>query len=215
MIYGIDISKYQADKNGHSNIKFYNMRANNLEFAILRAGYGMYEHQKDIAFECHYAQAESQGIPCGAYHYSYALNTADARREAACFLKWIEGKKLYYPVAFDIEDKSQKGLPKNLKTDIALTWLEIVEKAGYYVMLYCSADWAKNHLDMDALKSFDVWLACYTSEERRKSLYSGNLGIWQFSSTHRASGVYNGNLDVNVAYKDYANIIKKKGLNGV
>ena len=214
---GIDLSQHQAHTDGRTKVKFAALKKLGYEFVMLRAGYGMYEIQKDRAFESHYAAAKAAGLKVGAYHYSYAKSVAEAKREAECFLKWIKGKKLDYPVAFDIEDSSQKSLTTAQRTDIALAFMETVEAAGYYTMLYCSTDWAKNKLDMQRLKHFDVWLACYTTEERRRELYKGDiLGIWQFRSDLVLPEVYSSSsskLDENVAYKDYAAIIKRAGLN--
>lgn len=209
-ISGIDVSRYQKAK----RLDYNALKRAGYDFAIIRAGFGMYNSQKDVEFENHYSAAGKAGIYRGAYHYSYALSEADAKREADCFLRWIKGKKLEYPVAFDIEDASQKKLTSAQRTDIALTFMEKVEAEGYYTMIYANADWFKNYLEKERLKQFDVWLACYTSEKRRDELYQGILGIWQKQSTLKLPGVYGGNLDENVAYKDYARIIKNAGLNG-
>lgn len=219
-IKGIDISKYQAytsgNKKGQSKIDFKALKACGYDFVILRAGYGKVMSQKDIAFESHYKGALAAGLHIGAYHYTYAKTIAEAEQEAKCFLEWIKGKQLDYPVAFDIEDNSLKSLSTKKRTDICLTWMNIVEKAGYYTMLYTNPDWAKNYLDMDKLSHFDVWLACYTTEERRKILYKREiLGIWQHTSSLILPTVYNDRLDANISYKDYASIIKKAKLNNL
>ena len=224
-IRGIDVSKYQAHSDGRTKVDFRQLKAQGYDFVMLRAGYGMYLHQKDVAFESHYAAAKAAGLYVGAYHYTYATTTAEAEKEADCFLTWIKGKRLNYPAALDVEDKSLKKLTTRQRTDVALAFMQKVEAAGYYTMLYCNADWAKNYLDMDRLKHFDVWLACYTSEERRKKLYTREiLGIWQHTSSLKLRGVYPmgtlgnilpGKLDADVAYKDYAKIIKNAGLNNL
>ncbi len=221
-IKGIDVSKHQAHSDGRTKVDFERLKALGYDFVILRAGYGMYESQKDKAFESHYAAARAAGLHVGAYHYTYAVSVAQALKEADCFLSWIKGKKLDYPVAFDIEDKSLKSLTTTQRTNIALAWMNKVESAGYYTMLYACADWCKNKLDMDRLKHFDVWLACYTSEARRKELYKREiLGIWQHTSDLKLKGVYPkdslipSRLDADIAYKDYAEIIKKAGLNNL
>lgn len=209
-IKGIDISKHQ--KVGKVNFKA--LKALGYEFVMLRAGYGKHLYQKDSAFESHYKAAKEAGLHIGAYHYSYAITVQEAKQEAACFLSWIKGKKLDYPVAFDIEDKCQKSLTTKQRTDIALAFMQTVEAAGYYTMLYCSADWAKNKLNMQRLKHFDVWLACYTSQGRRDKLYTHPiLGMWQYTSSIVLPEVYYSRLDHNVAYKDYAKIIRRAGLN--
>lgn len=210
-ILGIDLSHHQ--KAGRVNFK--ELKAKGYEFVMLRAGYGKFESQKDKAFDSHYKAAKAAGLKVGAYHYSYALNVSDAKKEAECFLNWICDKKLDYPVAFDIEDKSQKKLTTQQRTEIALEFMSRVESAGYYTMLYSSANWLNKYLDMSELKHFDVWLACYTSQEKRDRLYSGNFGMWQCRSTLILPKVYTGRLDENVAYKDYAKIIKRAGLNNL
>lgn len=217
-IKGIDVSKHQASstKPYKSKVNFGELKKLGYEFVMLRAGYGAYLSQKDRAFDNHYEAALKAGLHIGAYHYSYATTVQVAKQEAACFLSWIKGKKLDYPVAFDIEDKCHKGLSTKQRTDIALAFMQTVEAAGYYTMLYCSADWATNKLDMQRLKHFDVWLACYTSKERRDELYTHPiLGMWQYSSSIVVPKVYHSRLDHDVAYKDYAKIIRKAGLNSL
>ena len=58
------------------------------------------------------------------------------------------------------------------------------------------------------LPKYDLWLA-----EWNKDKPSCSCGLWQYSSIGKVDGI-NGNVDLNVAYKDYANIMKNKGLNG-
>lgn len=206
---GIDVSKWQ--KAGEVNYK--NLKKLGYTFVIVRAGFGKELHQKDPAFESHYAAARAAGLKVGAYHYSYAKTVDEALIEADCFLTWIKGKKLEYPVAFDIEDKTQKSLTDKERTDIAIAFMQKVEDAGYYVMLYSSANWLENKFERSRLKSYDTWLACYTSEDRRNKLYTGKFGIWQYTSSLDLPTVYSSRLDANIAYKDYARIIKRAGLN--
>ncbi|MCD8097088.1 MAG: hypothetical protein LUE31_03430, partial [Lachnospiraceae bacterium] len=121
-----------------------------------------------------------------------------------------------YPVAYDIEDSSQKSLSKDLRTEIAATWLQKVEDEGYYVMLYASASWLGSKFNMDDLKSYDVWCAAYVSSQSNISkYYKGNYGIWQYSSSITLSDVYKSKLDHNYAFKDYAKIITSKHLNNL
>ena len=209
---GGDLSKHQKA----GAVDFSELKALGYEFVMLRAGYGMYPGQEDSAFSSHYKAARQAGLEVGAYHYSYAKSESEAKREAECFLGWIRDKRLSYPVAFDIEDGSQKKLGKSLCTDIALSFMERVESAGYYTMLYSYANFIKNCLDMNRLRHFDVWLACYTSEKRRDELYTHPvLGIWQYSSSVILPSVYKSRLDHNISYKDYAKIIKNAGLNNL
>lgn len=81
-IKGIDISKHQTA----GRVNFSALKNLGYEFCMMRAGYGMYDCQKDRAFESHYKAAVNAGINVGAYHYSYATSVKEAEREAECFL---------------------------------------------------------------------------------------------------------------------------------
>ena len=51
------------------------------------------------------------------------------------------------------------------------------------------------------------------AEIRVVSAYSGAYGIWQHSEKGSVDGI-NGNVDLDICYKDFPTIIKGKGLNG-
>ena len=209
-IKGIDVSRHQKA----GKVNFEELKKLGYEFVIIRAGYGKALSQKDSAFESHYAAAKAAGLHVGAYHYSYAVNIAEAKQEADCFLEWIKDKELDYPVAFDMEDECQKSLTNAQRTDIALAFMEKVKAAGYYVMIYSSASWLGSKLDTDRLEDYDVWCAAYVdSEANIKKYYDGEYGIWQYSSSIVLPTVYSSRLDQDIAYKDYAKIIREAGLN--
>ena len=63
---GIDVSKHQG------KIDWQRVKAADVAFAIVRAGYGMYENQVDPRFAENMAGAKAAGIPIGVYWYSYA-----------------------------------------------------------------------------------------------------------------------------------------------
>lgn len=198
---GIDISKWQGDID-LATIK----QKNNLDFVIIRGGYAqtMDEKAKRNMDLC-----ESLGIPYGVYWYSYATNKESALKEAQACEKAISGRKLLFPVFYDIEDAS---LPKgaNLRAIVRM-FCEYFESRGYYVGVYASKSWFEDanrlkHADID---KFDKWVAQWSD----KCTYSGTVGIWQFSDKGKLTG-YSGNLDMNEAYRNYPEIIRKKGLNG-
>lgn len=213
---GIDISYHQKA----GKVNFSAAKRLGYHFVMLRAGYGKALSQKDKAFESHYANARAAGLKVGAYIYSYATTVKEAEQEAECFLSWIGDKKLEYPVAFDIEDKCQKKLSKEMKTMIAIAFMSKVEKAGYYTMLYSSASWLGSQFNWEMrykgylLSHFDVWCAAYVGSERNiKKYYKGAYGMWQYTSSLINKAIYKSRLDHNYAYKDYYSIIKRKGLN--
>ena len=201
---GIDISYAQT------SVDWAKVKAAGVEFAMVRSGYGRELSQKDSMFESHYAGAKSVGIPVGTYWYSYAKDVDGAKKEAAACLETIKGKSFEYPVAFDIEDPSQRDLGQKTITDIAVAFLEEIEKAGYYAVLYSSLDWLRNRLDYDRIKRFDIWLAQW---REAGATYENPYGLWQYTSSGSVDGIA-GRVDRDIAYKDYETIIREAGLNG-
>ena len=200
---GIDVSVHNG------NIDWNKVKADGIEFAILRAGFGRLEKQKDEKFEQNYAGAKAVGIPVGAYWYSYAMDEDEARLEADVFLKVIKGKQFEMPVYFDLEEKKQFDLGKEKVSAIMRAFLEKVEKAGYFVGLYGSASSLTTHTADDIKSRYTIWLAHWVD----KTNYSGAYGIWQYSEKGKVDGI-NGNVDLDICYKDFTTIIKGKGLNG-
>lgn len=198
---GIDVSEHQGKINW-KNVK--------TDFAILRAGYGREISQKDKQFDNNYKGCKANNIPCGAYWYSYAVTTQDARKEAETCLEIIKGKVFEYPIYFDIEERRQLALGKNACTAIAKAFLETVEKAGYWVGIYSSKSHLENYLSEEICQRYAVWVAHYGVG---KTTYRGQFGIWQKSSAGAVAGI-SGCVDLNECYIDYPALIKNAGLNG-
>ncbi len=200
---GIDVSVHNG------KIDWQKVRAAGIDFAILRAGYGKLAKQKDERFEENYAGAKAAGIPVGAYWYSYAMDEDEARQEADVFLSVIKGKQFEFPVYFDLEEKKQFDLGKEKVSAIMRAFLERVEAAGYFVGLYGSASSLTTHTADDIKSRYTIWLAHWCDQTN----YSGAYGIWQHSEKGSVDGI-NGNVDLDIGYKDFPTIIKSKGLNG-
>ena len=85
------------------------------------------------------------GIPWGAYLYSYALNTADAKSELAHLLRLLKGKKPLFPIAIDMEDgdgyKEKGMLLPDQRSPILFTICEDCKEAGYLAAYYVNKDW--------------------------------------------------------------------------
>lgn len=201
---GIDVSKHQG------NIDWQQAKGD-INFAILRAGYGREISQKDPTFETNYKGCKDNNIPVGVYWYSYAMTADEARKEAEVCLQVIKGKTFEYPIYFDIEEAKQFALGRAKCTEITQAFLDKVEKAGYWVGIYSSKSSLEAYLSEDIRSRYAVWVAHYGV---KKTNYSGVYGIWQKSSTGRIKGV-NGNVDIDECYVDYPTQIKKAGLNGL
>lgn len=200
-INGIDVSKWQG------SIDWAEVKQGGVEFAMIRSSYGL--GVRDEYFAENASGAYQAGVYAGAYHYTLARSVQAARDEAEFVLQTIRGYKLQYPVALDMEDSSLEALSVQELTDIAYAFLEAVEDAGYYAILYASKYWLETKLDMERLSRFDIWLAEY--REGGYS-YSGNVGMWQYTNDGRVAGI-SGAVDRDIAYRDYERIIREAGLN--
>ena len=198
---GIDVSKHQGV------IDWTKVKT---DFAVLRAGYGREISQKDEQFEANYAGCKANGIPCGAYWYSYAMSADEARLEAKACLEILGGKSFEYPIYFDIEESKQLALGKTKCSEIAEAFLKAVESAGYWVGIYSSKSHLENYISEDIRSRYAVWVAHYGVE---KTSYSGTFGMWQKSSSGTVTGI-SGNVDLDECYADYPAQIKAAGLNG-
>ena len=200
---GIDVSVHNGD------IDWQKVKADGIDFAIIRAGFGRLEKQKDEKFEQNYAGAKATGIPVGSYWYSYAMTPEEAELEADVFLSVIKGKQFEMPVYFDLEEKKQFSLGKEKVSAIMRAFLEKVESAGYFTGLYGSASSLTTHTADDIKSRYTIWLAHWVNQTNYSSAYA----IWQYSSKGKVAGI-NGNVDLDICYKDFPTVIKSKGLNG-
>ena len=190
-IKGIDVSYHQGIINWNK------VKQAGIEFAIIRIGYGKYDFQKDKQFENNYKNAKSNGIKVGVYHYSYAVNVDEAKKEADLVIKWLDDRQLDLPVYFDIEDKSQASLSTNLRTEMAKSFCEKIENAGYWVGIYANKNWLETKLDMNYLKDYTVWLAQWTNTPT----YKGSYAMWQYTSNGTVDGI-GGRVDMNYQVKE-------------
>lgn len=205
---GIDVSKWQAD------IDWAKVKASGIDFAMIRLGYGSADGNScgvDGYFEKNVTNAIKAGVDVGCYFYSYATSVAAAKKEAEYVVSVLKKYKgtFTYPIAFDIEDSSQVGLGKTTLTNMVIAFGDVIEKAGFYCSLYSNLNWLKNYLDDSKLTRFDHWLAQWSSAPT----YTGSFGMWQNSSTGKVNGI-NGNVDTDIAYKDYPTLIRSGKLNG-
>lgn len=195
-IKGIDVSRWQG------TINWEKVKEDGIEFAML--GTGRYKNGvaiEDPMFEYNITNAIENDIKVGIYLYSEALTVEEARAEARYVLEQMDGYKISYPVAFDIEDASQKALTNAARTDIAIAFLEVIEEAGYYPMLYASESWLNESMDLTRLTKYDKWVANWSSGTSFRP-----LSMWQYSSTGKVEGI-SANVDLDYAYKDYSKII--------
>ncbi len=201
---GVDVSVYQG------NIDWNKAKADGIEFAVIRAGYGKYVSQKDKYFDQNMKNAKAAGLPCGVYWFSYALTPEDAIKEADACYEVIKNYKLEYPVSFDMETESQMKLPKETVAQIIEAFCGRMESYGYYTTLYTYASFLNYKVEDRIFDKYDIWVAHYNTS---KPAFNRNYGLWQYSCTGSVWGI-TGNVDRDYVYLDYERIIKNAHLNG-
>lgn len=192
---GIDVSTYQGI------IDWDKVKADGIDFAILRCGYGSdLTYQDDGQFKRNAKECERLGIPYGVYLYSYANDIEKACSEADHVLRVIKGFKLDYPVFYDLEDAKTTGkCGKDMIARIAEAFCNRIEKAGYKVGIYANLSWFNNLLTDKVFDKWDRWVAQYNNE----CTYKGAYTMWQYTSSGKVNGI-NGLVDMNECYVDYA-----------
>lgn len=204
---GIDVSQWQGKINWEQ-VKNYG-----IDFAMVRVGTGSASLSVDETALYNITECNRVGIPVGVYFYSYSETADQAARLAREVMEWIKTNKVHlqYPVAFDIEyDECHTSRSKPVNTEKCRQAMKVIESYGYYGIIYASENFFRTYLDLTKLQLYDKWIAAYRG--------SDNIGIphgmWQYSSVGSIPGI-RVNVDKDVAYKDYQEIIKKAGLNKV
>lgn len=203
--YGIDVSKHQGVIDWNA-VKM----SGKVDFAILRAGYGVSISQKDQQFENNYRKCKENSIPVGCYWYSYAMSPSEAEKEAETCLQVIKGKLFEYPVYFDIEEDKQLRLGRTAVSNIIKAFCSKLESHGYFVGVYTSKAHFDAYVNEECRTKYTSWVAHYGVS---KTTYTGPYDMWQKSSTGKIPGI-NGNVDLDECYKDFPSIMKSAGKNG-
>lgn len=198
MLKGIDVS------NANGRVDWDKLKGN-IDFAILRCGYGSdMPSQDDKQWARNVAECNRLGIQWGVYLYSYAMTVKEAESEAAHALRLLKSFKPTYPVYIDMEDadgyKTKRGgISKQVATAICSRFCERITAAGFPAGVYANKDWAVNRLNMAQLSSYTFWLAQYST----KVTYPGEYDMWQYSSDGSLPGI-SGRVDLNLCYKNFS-----------
>lgn len=190
-IKGMDVSEFQG------NIDWNKVKADGIEFAILRVGFGMdVTSQDDKYIERNISECERLNIPYGVYLFSYANTVDKAKSEAEHTLRLIKGHTLAMGVWYDIEDNNTSGsVSKETLTNIINTYCNTIKNAGYEVGVYANLSWLNNKIESSVQDKWPIWVAQYYKECQ----YKGNYKIWQYTSNGKVDGI-SGNVDMNYFY---------------
>lgn len=207
---GIDVARYQG------TIDWARVAASGIDFAMVRVGYRADKSREicaDSNAKYNMQEAQKNGIKVGAYFFSTATTTEEAKEEANWAADYIAKYQITYPVAYDCEgfdqpDSAQYNLTNAQRTDIAIAFMQEIYNRGYTPMFYSSmgeltgnAKW-----DTDRLEgTYRIWVSQYPATpypQTEKSSYAGTHAMWQYTNRGTVDGISRP-VDVNVAYFGY------------
>ncbi len=194
---GVDVSHW------NETIDWAKVKADGIDFAMVGMGVVRNDGSTWLDPKFHYnmKNAIANGIHVGVYLYSKATTVEQARVEAQFVLKNIEGYKITYPVAIDLEDSVHENLTNGERTLICLSFMEVIRSAGYYPMTYSSDYWYLHELDLAAFAGYDLWVARWGG-----TVITSPMSMWQYTAEGSVKGITT-RADLNYSYVDYASII--------
>lgn len=199
---GLDVSAW------NTGLNYKAIKKAGYDFLMVRLGLGT---KVDEEADTHIKGARAAGLKIGGYWFLYAVDQLSALDNARACLKSLKKYEGYfeYPIALDFEEDSIRycskyggSTGKNNLTIMCKSFLNAVEKEGYYVSIY--ADLSNlDRLYGSITQRYDLWLAQWGVKAP-----SISCGMWQYSDTGSDF-----KLDHNIAYYDYPKVIMGAGLN--
>jgi GH25 family lysozyme M1 (1,4-beta-N-acetylmuramidase) len=217
---GIDVSRFNG------LINWDQVAASGVQFAMIRVGSRTSTTgtlSEDVYARYNLQEANRVGIKVGVYFYSTAVTEAEVLEEANFVINIISKYKITFPVAYDCEgynstSSRQYILGRDIRTVLAIRFLDTIAAAGYTPMFYASqnamtanADW-----NMLLLNKYKVWVAQYPAQPfpiTPATSYTGVYSMWQYTEKAAIAGI-SGTVDMNVAYFNYDGIADAKDPTG-
>lgn len=183
----IDVSSWQGD------IDWVKVKKSGVTGAIIRYCDGMII---DNRFEQNMKNAKKAGLHIGAYIFSRAVNTAQAKEEAQRIISACKPYDLDMPIYMDLEASNLAGIAQSLAEAFLAECDRQKVRGGIYANLY----WFEHYLTPKKLKDHALWIAQYYTvlQVANPEWY----GMWQYSSKGDVSGI-DGRVDMNECYRAY------------
>lgn len=193
---GIDVSASQG------TIDWEQVKEAGVEFAMIRLGYRGYGNGKivtDDYFDYNFSEAANAGLDRGVYFFSQAVNEEEAKEEAEYVLKCLNGETLEYPIAYDFEytggyESRTLDLECEQITNNAAAFCQVIQDAGYPVMIYTGAYTYSCYEENELLADIPIWYAQYESKTPNIS----DFYMWQYSSSGEIAGIEENTVDLNI-----------------
>ncbi|MBQ0078848.1 MAG: hypothetical protein KBS66_03005 [Eubacterium sp.] len=197
---GIDVSQWQGKINWKS------MKANGVQFAIIRAGVTKSDGTTYKDYECdnNVKGCEANGIPYGFYFYSCATTTSKVDKEISAMKSYIKGTHPTYPVYYDLEDSKVAAKKSTFITNMAVKFCDSMNAAGYKGGVYASKSWWTSYLTSSKVDKYEKWVAQWPGSWSSSSRcsYTKSYGMWQFTDNGKVGTLKP--LDLDFAYKVYS-----------
>lgn len=165
-----------------------------VKFAIIRAGF---DAKEDKTAYAHIKGCKANNIDIGYYWYSYAKTVADAKAEAAACLEFLKKQdRPAYGVWFDVEEgKIAQANGREVTTDIAIAFMDAIQKGGYPCGLYANPAYLEQFYNKSRIiGKYDIWLAHWTENPAQKSRYNYGQIMWQWGLDKSLYGGVDGDL---------------------
>lgn len=198
---GIDLSEYQGD------VDFSKIKKQGFDYVMLRIGgrgYGedgsIYE---DNMFDTYYENADKAGLKIGAYFYSQSVSVDEAIEEADSAVKFLDGRKLAFPIAYDwetieLDDARTDNVENEMISDMAVAFCDRIKEKGFKSAIYAYTYTIYKKYNLEKIKDYDLWVADYSDTP---SIYY-DFDMWQYTNEATIDGI-EGNADLNLCFKNY------------
>jgi lysozyme len=191
-IHGIDVSRYQSIINW-KEVKEMTDDGIKIGFAFIKATEGT--SIVDEQFRRNWAEAESENIPRGAYHFF--VPKRNAKKQAQNFIQIVDLKPGDLPPVLDVE--KSRGISVSEMQKEVKAWLDAVEEHyGVKPILYTNIDFYE-HYFQTGFDEYPLWIAHYLQPDKPR--IENKWVFWQHSEKGRVDGI-NAFVDFNIFYGD-------------
>ena len=198
---GVDLSKLQ------DYVDFNELKSAGVDYVMLRLGQRGYqtgELSMDEYFYENLRRASEADLDVGVYFFSQAITEEEALEEAEYVISALSENEIQYPVVFYMDNVSgmecrSDDLAKMERTNIALTFMERIEEAGYIPMFYGDKEWLIQNLSLGSMIGYDIWYA----EESDLPDFPYEFAMWQYTTSGRIEGI-SGNANLSICFIDYS-----------
>jgi len=197
---GVTITKYQ---NKAGDINWKKVFLDDISFAMVRLGY---YNDQDPYFDVNMKSAESVGIKTGVCFYGSAVGTEEAREEARYVLDIIKDYRVSYPVGYDLDSAELEDMKLSKKqiTDQINAFCEVIEAAGYPVIVFGDYEWLRKSVDIRNMP-YDIWY------NRAGVIHNfQNRVMWRCTDRGEVQGI-TGQVCLEFSFDDYSESFPSDG----